>query len=169
MQWYLKALRNYARFGGRASRTEYWMFILIHVAFSVVLMILDKVIGTDYQDLQSGLLSGLYALATLIPMIAVTVRRFHDSGRSGWLICILFALIFITTFVTQLITFFVSTFFNLLFSIGNVALFQLFVNIFPFSPALIIVIYYFYILIVDSQPGANKYGDHPKEQESLMP
>lgn len=81
MEWYLKVIRNYIGFQGRARRTEYWMFTLFNVIFSIVIGLLDSIL-----DLHSGL-SGLYSLAVLLPSIAVGVRRLHDTGRSGlWLL-----------------------------------------------------------------------------------
>jgi uncharacterized membrane protein YhaH (DUF805 family) len=84
MSWYLKVLRNYAVFHGRARRQEYWYFVLINVIISVALAIVDGVTGTYNSDVGLGLLSGIYTLAVLIPGIAVSVRRLHDIGRSGW-------------------------------------------------------------------------------------
>jgi uncharacterized membrane protein YhaH (DUF805 family) len=83
MQWYLKVLRQYADFSGRARRTEYWMFTLISVLISIVLSVLDTAAGlTSASGL--GVLSTLYGLAVLVPSIAVGARRLHDTGRSGW-------------------------------------------------------------------------------------
>ena len=91
MQWYLKALKQYADFGGRARRTEFWMFVLVNVVISIVLGIVDTATGTanayavgGMASYSPGILGGLYALAVLIPSIAVTVRRLHDTDRSGW-------------------------------------------------------------------------------------
>jgi len=81
MQWYLKVLRQYADFNGRARRTEFWMFVLFSVLISIVLAIVDYLIfGSSW----SGPLSLIYSLAVLLPSIAVTARRLHDTGRSGW-------------------------------------------------------------------------------------
>ena len=71
---------NYANFGGRARRKEYWFFNLGYVALSIVAIILDEIIGTD----EYGLLQTLLGLALFIPTIAVSSRRLHDTGRSGW-------------------------------------------------------------------------------------
>ncbi|ADB33652.1 protein of unknown function DUF805 [Kribbella flavida DSM 17836] len=87
MQWYVDVLKKYAVFSGRARRKEYWMFTLVSVAVSVVLYALDRVIGTDYGN-NSGLLSGIYSVAVLIPALAVTWRRLHDTDRRGWWILI---------------------------------------------------------------------------------
>jgi uncharacterized membrane protein YhaH (DUF805 family) len=88
VSWYLEVLKNYAVFDGRARRTEYWMFFLISLVISVVLILIDRLIGTFTYQAGFGLLQGLYSLAVLIPSIAVTVRRLHDTGRSGWWILI---------------------------------------------------------------------------------
>lgn len=81
MDWYLTVLKKYAVFSGRARRTEYWMFFLFNFVFSLVLTFVDGLLGTVF-------LGVIYGLAVLIPGIAVTVRRLHDTGRSGWWILI---------------------------------------------------------------------------------
>jgi uncharacterized membrane protein YhaH (DUF805 family) len=84
MNWYLAALKKYAVFAGRARRKEFWFFTLFNVLIAVVLTMIDMFTGTFDEDVGLGLLSGLFALAMLIPSIAVTVRRLHDTDRSGW-------------------------------------------------------------------------------------
>ena len=83
MDWYIKVLKKYAVFDGRARRQEYWMFFLFNIIISIVLTILDRVIGTA-SDKGGGLFSSLYGLAVLIPGLAVSFRRLHDTNRSGW-------------------------------------------------------------------------------------
>lgn len=84
MHWYIEVLKKYAVFNGRASRQEYWYFFLFNIIISSVLLIIDKVIGTSGTSAGSGLLNSIYILALFIPAIAVSVRRLHDTGRSGW-------------------------------------------------------------------------------------
>ena len=79
MQWYLHVLKNYAVFKGRASRKEFWMFVLFNIIVSVILSILEGLVSRD-----TSILSGLYSLAVLVPSLAVTVRRLHDTNKSGW-------------------------------------------------------------------------------------
>jgi uncharacterized membrane protein YhaH (DUF805 family) len=86
MEWYLKVLREYANFNGRARRKEYWMFVLINFLITIVLY----GITLAGAAMESGALASiggglvmLYALAVLIPSIAVAVRRLHDTGKSG--------------------------------------------------------------------------------------
>jgi uncharacterized membrane protein YhaH (DUF805 family) len=82
MQWYLKVLRQYADFTGRARRTEYWMFILFTAIIQIVLAVLDSLLGLAFMP-GSGVLTTLYLLAVLLPSLGVSVRRLHDTGRSG--------------------------------------------------------------------------------------
>jgi len=84
MNWYLKVMRQYADFSGRARRTEYWMFVLFNMIFCIAAMVLDSLIGTNVDPLPYGILYFVYVLAVLIPSLAVAVRRLHDVGKSGW-------------------------------------------------------------------------------------
>jgi len=77
MNWYLKVLKNYAVFSGRARRKEYWMFVLINSLVTWFLMYIDISAQTVY-------LNSIYTLAIFIPYIAVSIRRMHDVGKSGW-------------------------------------------------------------------------------------
>ncbi|WP_431127408.1 DUF805 domain-containing protein [Flagellimonas flava] len=81
MNWYLKVLKQYADFKGRARRSEYWMFTLFNIIFSGIAVSLDNAIGLAQMGV--GPIYGLYALAMLIPGLAVAVRRLHDVGKKG--------------------------------------------------------------------------------------
>jgi len=84
MNWYLQALKNYANFGGRARRKEYWYFTLFNFIIAFLLGFIDGILGSFSPEAGMGLLGGLYTLAILIPGLAVSVRRLHDTERSGW-------------------------------------------------------------------------------------
>lgn len=87
MEWYLKVVRdNYANFHGRARRQEYWMYALINLIIFVVLAIVDTILFSSGNNF----ISGIYSLAVLIPGIAVSVRRLHDTDRSGWWLLLTF-------------------------------------------------------------------------------
>ncbi len=120
MKWYLQVLKKYAVFSGRARRTEYWMFALFNIIFSFAAIIIDMAAGTTYYNLPYGIFYFLYTLAVLVPGLAVTVRRLHDVGKSGWMILI--ALI-----------------------------------------PIIGVIWLFVLMVQDSEPGKNDYGENPKK------
>jgi uncharacterized membrane protein YhaH (DUF805 family) len=94
MSWYIKVLKQYVDFSGRARRTEYWMFTLFNLIIAVVLGFVDRALGFGSFtgntsggvafSASLGLLGGLYSLAVLLPSLAVGVRRLHDTDRSGW-------------------------------------------------------------------------------------
>jgi len=79
MHWYTDVIKNYAGFSGRATRTEYWMFVLFNFIISIITRLID-------QLLLKGLpvISTLYSLAVLVPAFAVGARRLHDIGKTGW-------------------------------------------------------------------------------------
>jgi uncharacterized membrane protein YhaH (DUF805 family) len=79
VNWYLDVLKKYAVFSGRARRQEYWMFTLFNIIAVVVFAIIDNALLGVYPAL-----TAVYILAVLLPSLAVTVRRLHDTGRSGW-------------------------------------------------------------------------------------
>jgi len=87
MNWYLDAWKNYINFQGRARRKAYWMFVLFNLIALVVLRFIEGAVGLSGQN-GYGILTGLYTLAIILPLIALAVRRLHDTGRSGWWILI---------------------------------------------------------------------------------
>jgi len=88
MNWYIKVLKQYADFSGRARRKEYWFFFLFNIIIGIGLAVIDSVTGTFNEEHGMGLLGGIYMLAVLIPGLAVSVRRLHDTDRSGWWVLI---------------------------------------------------------------------------------
>ena len=120
MDWYLDVLKNkYATFSGRARRKEYWMFVLINLVVSVVLALIDGLIGSVSES-GMGLLSSVYSIGVLIPSLALSVRRLHDIGRTGWWVLI---------------------------------------SIIPVIGAVVLLVF----MLLDSEPGSNRYGANPKE------
>jgi uncharacterized membrane protein YhaH (DUF805 family) len=100
MEWMILPLRRYAQFQGRSRRKEFWMWILFIVIVSFVLSIFDSVLGLGGQagtvtntargsfyygaGVHGGILTDIFTLAVLVPNISVSVRRLHDTNRSGW-------------------------------------------------------------------------------------
>lgn len=98
--WFIKCLKNYANFNGRARRKEYWFFRLSIFILVILASIIDIILDTEI------LFVGLALLATFIPDLAVSVRRLHDTDRSGWwflvsLIPILGIILLIIWFATE--------------------------------------------------------------------
>ncbi|MDZ7924276.1 MAG: DUF805 domain-containing protein [Marinagarivorans sp.] len=77
MEFFLDAMRKYAQFTGRATRQQYWMFVLIYMVIYIVLAVIDAVLGL-------GFLSVIYSLVLLVPSLSAGARRLHDTDRSGW-------------------------------------------------------------------------------------
>jgi len=78
MNWYLAVLKKYAVFTGRAHRREYWMFFLFNLIIAFAIGLIEGVIGSP------GIIGMLYVLAVFLPGLAVSMRRLHDIGKSGW-------------------------------------------------------------------------------------
>ena len=78
MEWYLKCLKQYADFEGRARRKEYWMFTLFNMIIAFVFSFITALIGLPF-------LGYIYSLFVFVPGIAVAARRLHDIGKSGWM------------------------------------------------------------------------------------
>ena len=134
MNEYLNVIRNnYANFSGRARRREYWMFSLVN---AVVVLVLAGLMAVGGLNLFTGIDPNnppavsplgwlffaaytIYGLAVFVPSLAVTVRRLHDAGQSGWM----YLLVLI-----------------------------------PLIGAIVMLVF----AIMDSKPGANKWGPNPK-------
>ncbi len=103
MEWMILPFKKYAQFSGRSRRKEFWMYILFVIIVTIVLSVLDAMLGlggsaqtssTTFEPgttgfgrsagVTGGVLAGIFSLATIIPSLAVQVRRLHDTNRSGW-------------------------------------------------------------------------------------
>ena len=80
MNYFIYCLKNYFNFSGRATRSEFWYFMLFVLLFGIVITLIEVIMGTY----DSGILSLIYNLALLFPSLAVSTRRLHDTNRSGW-------------------------------------------------------------------------------------
>jgi len=106
MKWFIKCIKNYTLFKGRASRTEFWYFILYWAIFYFIIIAVDRALGFNFINLKTlpfsehiplanlyeevGLLTVIYRPLTILPSLAVISRRLHDINRSGWwcLMCV---------------------------------------------------------------------------------
>lgn len=88
MGWFVTALKKYAVFSGRSRRREYWYFGLFYLILYAVLAMVDGITGSFNFEYGIGMFSGILTLALLIPSLSVSVRRLHDTGRSGWWVLI---------------------------------------------------------------------------------
>lgn len=100
MELMFAPLKRYLDFSGRSRRKEFWLWVVFVWIVLFVLMYLDSALGlggtaTGYAEggsvgfnMTGGWLTNLFALATIIPGIAVAVRRAHDQDKSGWFVLI---------------------------------------------------------------------------------
>lgn len=84
MKYFLYCLQHYADFSGRARRSEYWFFVLFNFLVSFVLGFVFGLIATATEVPSIASLAYLWSVAMVVPALAVTARRLHDIGRSGW-------------------------------------------------------------------------------------
>ncbi|NMM47405.1 DUF805 domain-containing protein [Marinigracilibium pacificum] len=84
MNWYLDVItKNYANFNGRARRQEYWLFLLFQITI-ILALLFGGIYMESLFDIQFPYyILGIYYFATIIPTIALAVRRLHDTGKSG--------------------------------------------------------------------------------------
>ena len=89
LYWYLRVLKKYAVFSGRARRKEFWSFEVFSLLTTFALKVVENLLGLwSYTD--ESVLASIYGLGILIPSIAVGIRRMHDSDHSGWFILVPF-------------------------------------------------------------------------------
>lgn len=88
MNWYLQVIKQYAVFSGRARRREFWIFTIFNMIFIIITMELDNILGLTIGEFPFGFIYFIYAIVVFIPSIAVSVRRMHDIGKSGWMLLI---------------------------------------------------------------------------------
>lgn len=86
MKYYIHCFKNYAKFSGRASRTEYWSFFAINTIIATIPLLL--VAWGDGRLDELSIVSTIYSLVAFLPGLAVAVRRMQDVGKSGWFILV---------------------------------------------------------------------------------
>lgn len=88
MTQYAQAFRRYIEFGSRSTRREFWMFVLVQVLVVVLLesalLFNTFVVGNSALVMLSLAVLWAYAVVTLVPSLALSVRRLHDTGKSAW-------------------------------------------------------------------------------------
>ena len=137
--------RKYATFEGRASRAEYWWFELFVVLFAVLASIVATMLSGGNVE------SGIFALLVLIiicPHLAVTCRRLHDVGLSGWWQILAHSYIYQTFFYVADI------------NLDNIVVFMILVTI-PVFAYFVSIIWLIIMLCMPTKPGKNKYGKPP--------
>ncbi len=155
MKWYIAVLKKYAVFSGRARRKEYWYFTLVDLLFKFVNAVITRLLSTiesapAVMPVITFIIAVLYPVLVLVPALAVTIRRLHDTGRSGW--WLLLALI------AQLS----ATFGGVLFFVPSEGIptsaARIYGPVFLISTTILLI-----FLTQDSQAGENRFGPNPKK------
>lgn len=146
---------KYATFSGRACRSEFWYFILFDMLVKIALLYADKFMPfsipiTDTYNFQ--LLSTIWSLGVLVPLLAVGVRRLHDIGRSGWSL-LLPVLPYVLIIVIIAVAYFLDSEADKW--IGSIVILGII--------TLVLTIRLIIWFCRDSQPGTNEWGPNPKE------
>ena len=84
MDWFLYALQRYREFSGRSRRKEFWMYTLFYLLLAIGALFLDNLFGFISIGDVRGPFYTLFVVIMFLPTIAVSVRRLHDVGKSGW-------------------------------------------------------------------------------------
>jgi uncharacterized membrane protein YhaH (DUF805 family) len=148
--WYFDVWKKYAVFEGRARRKEYWMFAGFNWLSGLVLALFEGAAGLATEQ-SVGPLTMLYILAVVIPSLAVTVRRLHDTNRSGWWLLglsPLLVLVFVSSTKDEE---------SAMVALGAVVIAMI-------LAAIILLAF----MVQDSQPGDNRYGPSPKAAEPRL-
>lgn len=158
MKWFIKCIKDYVNFSGRARRKEFWYFVLFSVIFYLVFRCLDWML---FGDGAMRPLSTLFILFIFLPDLAVRVRRLHDTGRSGVRVIWLYLYGFVWTLA-------VAAGFVLLGAAGGEAM-----HLSPGMLALLggggLVLFVWGIFFIvwfcqSGTAGPNKYGPDPKAE-----
>lgn len=175
MEWMILPFKRYFDFKGRSRRKEYWMYTLFVIIVSIVLSIIDSILGlggsmsgeSDLSGtsagaagaLSGGLLANLFSLATIIPSLAVGVRRLHDIDRSGWWILLplgplVLGLILMGAGLVSAMSGGSGA------GMSGLAMFGGLMLLVGFATAILLLVWY----CTAGTPGPNRFGEDPKGQ-----
>jgi uncharacterized membrane protein YhaH (DUF805 family) len=167
MEWMFKPLARYAEFSGRSRRMEYWMWALFQflIYFAVVILMMlfggaamlsgdpNAMMGAGFGMVVILILYVLLSLALLVPSLAVSVRRLHDTDRSGWWIVAPLAPYVVMIFAGAMLT--ASP--DLAMVAGGLALVSM-------LAVLVLGVTVFIFMVLEGTRGPNKYGPDPKAE-----
>lgn len=162
--------RKYVRFGGRATRPEFWWWMLFIVIASIVLGIIDRIIGRAIGAEDFTLLGSLFGLATLLPSLAVASRRLHDIGKSGWWQLLWYAIWMLAWVIVGVFVFALALSFAIagdldVFARGDSVATTLVVILAVIAGAVVmlgVIVWAIIWLARQGEPGENRYGPDPR-------
>lgn len=148
IDWAMRPIHKYADFSGRAPRSEYWWYTLAMVVVAIVISIVESIVGLDSVFATYGPLSLLFMIALILPGLGVTVRRLHDTSRSGWWILI--------AMVPYAIVIVMAGMAAASGSMGGLAVAGM-LGIVALIGAVVLLVF----MVLPSTPGDNRYGPNP--------
>jgi len=153
-------LKQYVGFSGRARRSEFWFWVLAIILGVLIIAIIETILGLSHGG-DSGPIMGLFILIILLPGLAVTFRRLHDIGRSGWWVggyylAWIAYFIFLTSLAASVSVVAVA-------DTSTIAAIGIFGMVFLIG-AMLYLIPLLVFFCMDSQKGPNKYGPNPKNE-----
>lgn len=152
VEWAIRPVKKYAVFSGRAPRAEYWWYTLATAIIGFPVDMVDSAVGN------TGVISGVFNLALILPGLAVTVRRLHDTNRSGWWL------------LAFLIPIAAVAFFAFTATVGGTMPFQTvgFAGLAVAVIGLIVIgVTFFVFTILPGTDGPNDYGPDPYGRDNL--
>lgn len=150
-------LEKYADFSGRASRPELWWYILGLVVAFIIVGIVESILGIHRMLAgMYGPLTTLLWLATIVPSIAVGVRRLHDTNRPGWWVLLPLVPECFTVVAVLMTAGAVAAGAGMAAGIGGLALTGL-LGIITLVGAIVLIVFY----VMPGTPGPNRYGPNP--------
>ena len=166
--------RKYFKFSGRASRSEFWYWVLFMVSTGILLKMLDKsIFDAPVMGITLYPVSDSFGWLTLFPFLALTWRRVHDTGRSGWWVGLGFLWFIFTVIFAIIMAIFIPWAIKagIVVNEGNAEAFKAFFKAAPFVMTgvnIIWVIILFVFCCIDTKEGDNKYGEDPKYSQGAV-
>ncbi|MFL6725975.1 MAG: DUF805 domain-containing protein [Sphingomicrobium sp.] len=148
VHWAKRPIEKYADFAGRAPRAEYWWYALALIVVYIVVMIVESIVGINKMVFGVyGPLTLLLALGTLVPNLAVGVRRLHDTNRSAWWLLLLVPYLISAFLMVQAMAAGSMAGFGAAGLMGLVGL--------------VCCIIFLVLMVLSGTPGDNRYGPNP--------
>lgn len=169
--YFIYCFKNYAKFSGRARRSEFWFFQLFNFIISIAISTAAQTFSWVTDSWAVLGFSCLYSFAVIVPSLAVTVRRLHDTGRSGWWLLSYYIpnILTFTLFIVVIVQIISE---NSFYQLDNLDADSLpWTTIWACLLSLLVTFVFSIVILVwlctDSHPGTNKYGPNPKGVEDI--
>jgi uncharacterized membrane protein YhaH (DUF805 family) len=182
MEWMLMPLKRYADFSGRSRRMEFWMWQVAKFLLGIVLwIVMLAVFGAAFAGVASNkdpasfaalgggiivvmLLGLIVGLGIFIPDLAVSVRRLHDTNRSGWWVAAPLGSYFLTFILAGGAMATVGGTSDPGAAMAIVGIVTLICMLATLGLCLLLIVFYF----LEGTPGPNKYGPDPKGRDTAQ-